>query len=305
MEGNCVDILRREQRLETEHFFLVRGVSQIDRSNSKTNREVEALPTEDRHRWMRVRFPDEQKIEEWEDRVNDNLDPNSPFDAEMGSILKQHDNILEIGCGTGKYMAAFPGKITGLEYSTKFAEKARSRNVGKVVQGNAFKVPFDDSSFDMAFSTGLIEHYRDRQKLVNEHVRVIKKGGLCLISVPAKGPDGYLVGLLRDSVYSGTKKHDWSYLGERMGKNELGELLVSAGLKDVKMFHAGFVMRGQPMAILRKHGLLMGLSNYWAFVLHGLAYGTTTKIFRLVTANIITRLFSRRFGHALIGVGTK
>ena len=210
----------------------------------------------------------------------------------MGSILKQHDNILEIGCGTGKYMAAFPGKITGLEYSTKFAEKARSRNVGKVVQGNAFKVPFD-------------EHYRDRQKLVNEHVRVIKKGGLCLISVPAKGPDGYLVGLLRDSVYSGTKKHDWSYLGERMGKNELGELLVSAGLKNVKILHAGFVMRGQPMAILRKHGLLMGLSNYWAFVLHGLAYGTTTKIFRLVTASIITRLFSRRFGHALIGVGTK
>jgi len=251
------------------------------------------------------------KVEEWNDRINsntilDNKFKSNPFDVALIAQLKKHKKILEVGCGQGKFMSIFPN-ITGLEYSRKFIEVAKKRGVkGKIYRGDAFKMPFKKPSFDLVFSTGLIEHYNKKQKLVNEHTRVTKTGGKCIITVPSIGPDAYLVNLMRETVYKGTKKYDPQYLGERMKRKELKELMETAGLKKVVVYNIGIPVRGQPMLILRNFRKSKNkILSLYAFILHSIAYITTTSIFRRITKDFLVKLFSRKYGHSLIGIGIK
>ena len=251
------------------------------------------------------------KTNTWSDRTNFSIEVkdrflSNPHDVEIIKYIKKHKKILEVGCGQGRFMSLFPN-ITGLEYSQKFIDIAKKRGVkGKIYKGDAFDMSFKEGTFDMVFSNGLIEHYDKKQELVNEHVRVLKKNGLCLITVPSSGIDGYLVNLLRETVYKGTKKYNPHYLGERMERRQLLKLMEDSRLKDIKVYNVGLPVRGQPIAILRnikrsKHKIL----SLYAFLLHSIAYTTTTKLFRRLTGDILVRLFSKKIGHALVGVGTK
>ena len=251
------------------------------------------------------------KVEEWEDRTNFDIELKdryraNPFDLALSPFFKNSKKILEVGCGQGRFMSQFPN-ITGLEYSQKFIDIAKKRGVkGRIYKGNAFNMPFKPNTFDIVFSTGLIEHYDDKQNLVNEHVRVTKSKGLCIITVPSAGPDAYIGNFVREVVYKGTPKYDPQYIGERMQKKELYSLMKNSGLKNVKVYNIGLPLRGQPVLILRN---LLRCSNklmaLYAFVLHSLGYITSTYAFRWITRDFLVRAFSRRFGHSLIGVGVK
>lgn len=251
------------------------------------------------------------KLTEWEDRTNFDIEVkneynSNPCDTALIEFLKRHKQILEVGCGQGRFMSLF-SNISGLEYSQKFINIAKKRGVkGKIFKGDAFNMPFRSGTFDMVFSTGLIEHYEDKQKLVSEHVRVLKMNGLCLITVPSSGLDGYLVNLLREVVYKGTKMYEPSYLGERMKSEILYSLLEKEGLKKIKVYNIGLPIRGQPGLILKnikKSG--SKLLALYSLVLHSIAYITTTELFRRLTFDTLVRLFSKKHGHALIGIGIK
>src|SRR3989344_1771048 len=142
-----------------------------------------------------------ERIGEWEDRTNFSIElkdrfKSNPFDVALGNYIKNYKKVLEVGSGQGRFMSLFQN-ITGLEYSQKFIDIAKKRGIkGKIYKGNAFDIPFKKNTFDMVFSTGLIEHYNNKQSLVNEHVRVLKNGGTCMITVPSAGFDGHLVNLL-------------------------------------------------------------------------------------------------------------
>lgn len=251
------------------------------------------------------------KVVEWEDRTNFDIELQNrykanPFDLALAPFFKKPRKILEIGCGQGRFMSIFPN-ITGLEYSQKFIDIAKKRGVkGKIYKGDAFNMPFKSKTFDLSFSTGLIEHYDDKQKLVNEHARVVKDGGLCIITVPSAGPDAYVGGLIREVVYKNTEKYDPQYFGERMHKKELHNLMQNAGLKNIKVYNIGLPLRGQPVLILKNirksNSKLLAI---YAFFLHSIAFVTTTNSFRRVTGDLLVRLFSRKFGHSLIAIGTK
>ena len=254
---------------------------------------------------------EKDKVEEWEDRTNFSIQlkgrfKSNPFDVALVKYIKNYKKVLEVGSGQGRFMSLFPN-ITGLEYSQKFIDIAKKRGVkGKIYKGNAFDMPFKKDTFDMVFSTGLIEHYNNKQSLVNEHVRVLNNGGTCIITVPSSGPDGFLVNLLRETVYKGTKKYDSQYLGERMQKKELLTLLINAGLKNIKVYNIGLPVRGQPMVIIRNFWKSKNkLLTLYAFFLHSLAFITTSKSFRMLTRDLFVRIFSDKYGHSLIGVGKK
>ena len=54
------------------------------------------------------------------------------------------------------------------------------------VCGDAFQLPFADGSFDVVFHQGLLEHFREPQRLLAENARVLKRGGLLLVDVPQR-----------------------------------------------------------------------------------------------------------------------
>lgn len=105
------------------------------------------------------------------------------------AILEDHakkiKSILDIGSGTGgmtKYMAKY-GKVTGIE-SNRLARTLASKRGIKVLNGNANRLSFKNSQFDLVTIFDVLYHknVKDEGKVIKEAYRVLKPNGLLLIT---------------------------------------------------------------------------------------------------------------------------
>ncbi len=101
--------------------------------------------------------------------------------------------ILEVGAGTGRDSAAMAragAQVWVLDFSTKSLDimtalkKDLSLSSLHLIQGDAFKTPFADQTFDLVFHQGLLEHFKNPMDLLAENHRILKKGGTCLVDIP-------------------------------------------------------------------------------------------------------------------------
>src|SRR3972149_9325960 len=102
-------------------------------------------------------------------------------------------SILEAGCGLGRWLIPLANKgynVTGIEIENEAVEIIKktvtSKNIN-IVQGDIFKMPFANKSFDLILSLGVLEHFEDKKiqnKAIAEHIRVLKDDGVFLITVP-------------------------------------------------------------------------------------------------------------------------
>jgi ubiquinone/menaquinone biosynthesis C-methylase UbiE len=99
---------------------------------------------------------------------------------------KRGKRTLEVGAGSGRlsrFLADVGHDVYCLDYcheALKYATRCfqEDRSQGKFVEGKAEELPFDDETFDLVFSTGLLEHFENPVPLVKEMVRVLRSGGL-------------------------------------------------------------------------------------------------------------------------------
>jgi len=92
--------------------------------------------------------------------------------------------ILEVGCGNGVNLLALksmlgsvpPMCIKGIEPNRQ-AAAAGQKAGADITIGNAFALPFDDNSFDMVFTMGVLIHMADKEVTlaVKEMYRVASK----------------------------------------------------------------------------------------------------------------------------------
>ncbi|MGI8803699.1 MAG: class I SAM-dependent methyltransferase [Solirubrobacteraceae bacterium] len=104
-----------------------------------------------------------------------------------GLHLADGIEILDAGCGSGRNMVDLArfGTVTGLELADASVAKARSRGVGAVVQATLEEMPFAADRFDLAVSFDVIEHLDDDRRALRELRRVVRPGGLLVVTVPA------------------------------------------------------------------------------------------------------------------------
>ena len=76
------------------------------------------------------------------------------------------------------------GEVIGVEPSAAARDEAEKRGVA-MIQGTAEALPIDDESVDIAVACDVIEHLPDDEAAVRELVRVLRPGGLALVTVPA------------------------------------------------------------------------------------------------------------------------
>ncbi|MBM7865829.1 methyltransferase domain-containing protein [Heliobacterium gestii] len=94
--------------------------------------------------------------------------------------------ILDIGCGSGRTMAELGdlGHIEGVEPCRPAVEQGRRRGFF-VHQGSAERLPFVDETFDALLLLDVLEHLDDDGAALAEAFRVLRPGGLLLLTVPA------------------------------------------------------------------------------------------------------------------------
>jgi ubiquinone/menaquinone biosynthesis C-methylase UbiE len=99
--------------------------------------------------------------------------------------------VLEAGCGIGTDGARFAAAgadYTGVDFSPSAFALARRRFEldglrGRFVAGSAAALPFEDNTFDLVFSHGVIHHLPDTEVAVREFHRVLKPGGTAVVMV--------------------------------------------------------------------------------------------------------------------------
>ena len=127
-------------------------------------------------------------------------------------------NILEIPCGTGWGTSTLNGakKIIGVDIhdeSIEFANEHYATNEKSFQVGDMGNIEFSDSYFDVVICLEGFEHVEREtaQRFINETRRVLKSGGLLIMTCPI---------ILKGGRHSGNPYHVYEYK-----ENELLDIL--------------------------------------------------------------------------------
>jgi 2-polyprenyl-3-methyl-5-hydroxy-6-metoxy-1,4-benzoquinol methylase len=96
--------------------------------------------------------------------------------------------ILDVGCGTGlnaSHLVQAGHRIVGIDLSSVAIEKCRERGFEAVLCDiDSEPIPYKDETFDLAYASDVVEHCADTAGFLRELHRVLKPGGMLLLSTP-------------------------------------------------------------------------------------------------------------------------
>lgn len=105
--------------------------------------------------------------------------------AELVRRVGEGKQVLEVGCGTGlvlERVQAFAAGAKGVDLSPGMLEKAAARGLD-VREADATQLPFEDESFDVAYSFKVLAHVPDFRGALAEMARVVRPGGRLVFDV--------------------------------------------------------------------------------------------------------------------------
>lgn len=97
--------------------------------------------------------------------------------------------ILDVGCGTGHHLLYVQRlgyqAAQGIERSPLAYAFCKQLGLQHVVQGDAAATPYGDGQFDAVLVLDVLEHLPDDNAGMREIWRILKPGGLVILTVPA------------------------------------------------------------------------------------------------------------------------
>jgi 2-polyprenyl-3-methyl-5-hydroxy-6-metoxy-1,4-benzoquinol methylase len=102
------------------------------------------------------------------------------------------ERVLDVGCGEGRFateLIAAGARVVGIDVAAEPLRRARARHpeleLRQVPAGGAW--PLEDASFDVVWAGEVIEHVVDTAGWLSELRRVLRSGGVLLLSTPEHG----------------------------------------------------------------------------------------------------------------------
>ncbi len=118
---------------------------------------------------------------------------------------------LEVGCAPATWLAYFAEQfryeVAGLDYAPHGVELAKKNLAlcgvrGEVFEADLFHHGLPKESYDVVFSWGFIEHFKDPTQAVAKHLELLRPGGVLVLGVPnMEGLPGLMQHLLSKAVY--------------------------------------------------------------------------------------------------------
>lgn len=109
------------------------------------------------------------------------------IDHFFSKTQKKNPRILAVGCGTGEELHFFSryGSITGVDKNPVAVAFCKQKGFMNTVEAVAEDLPFPDQTFDLVLCLDVLEHVFEERKGLMEIRRVLKSGGLGVLTVPA------------------------------------------------------------------------------------------------------------------------
>ena len=128
--------------------------------------------------------------------------------------LKTGSRLLDIGCGSGRHTAAaimLPVELViGIDTCIEDLRSAEDRldlhqkldtisgDSWAFACADALQIPTKDEAFDIVICSEVLEHIHDHEGAVKEALRVLRPGGVLVVSVPRYWPEKICWRLSRD-----------------------------------------------------------------------------------------------------------
>ena len=201
-----------------------------------------------------------------------------PYIKEFAEFEASRDQrVLEIGVGLGadhqKFIEA-GANVCGIDLTERAIENTKTRLKlfgleSSLRVGDAEKLEFDDNSFEIVYSWGVIHHSPNTQKAINEIYRVLAPGGVGKIMIYHKWSlIGLMLwlryGLFKLKPFTSLKTIYSKYLEspgtKAYSKNEAEKLFSNFSVVDIKtvLTHGGLL---QSEAGQRHKGLLIEIAR--------------------------------------------
>lgn len=178
----------------------------MDNHARKSNHSLDEVQAENRAWWttnpMRYDWHhtlgSQPMTERWFDEIDERftsatfpyLSTKTPFDRVMPTDLRGL-RVLEVGCGMGLHTELLVRRgamVTAIDLTEPAVETTARRLElrtlsGTVRQADAERLPFDDDSFDLVWSWGVIHHSSHTARIVRQISRVLTPKGEARIMV--------------------------------------------------------------------------------------------------------------------------
>lgn len=101
------------------------------------------------------------------------------------SYLKHCSKILDVGCGTGRFISLNPKQIIGLDSNHQTLKLCRRKGY-QVKYGSVIKLPYPAKSFTGLHCSHVLEHLQPQAvyQFLKEASRVLKTNGILIIRSP-------------------------------------------------------------------------------------------------------------------------
>ena len=99
-----------------------------------------------------------------------------------------YESLLDVGCGTGFLLDILSkrksARYVGLDLSVEMIKMAEKKRIAGAVfvNGSSDRLPFSDSEFDVVTCSQSFHHYPRPDRAMSEAYRVLKKGGIYILS---------------------------------------------------------------------------------------------------------------------------
>jgi len=150
----------------------------------------------------------------------------------------QNKVVLDVGCGFGEQLLWFRRKgykVRGIDLSHEVARVAHKKNIA-VISADARALPFQDKSFDIVYSLGVLEHFYNIEKALEEQLRIIQPGGTIIVAIPYIWSPFALAITAFEVIRGVAFKYGFTATrGKLFSKKQLKSLLSKVGFENIEM----------------------------------------------------------------------
>lgn len=180
---DIIDLYAAQENIDVSDFFPEESVYIVECLDSRYRFYYPCLAGEGGF-YMKLQAAQERRGLEYDRDVSD--DHRFAFEH-----IETGEKVLEIGCGSGKFLEEVKkkaGEVTGLDFNIIIAEQAREKGLNIVGESIIFHATRNAEKYDVVCAFQVLEHIYDVREILTAMVKVLKPSGKLIVSVPNNEP---------------------------------------------------------------------------------------------------------------------